>query len=191
MAKKQNVLKLKICLFPAPDRPLKNLATRNIFLQQLFFFGYRKFRHCSRMYVRNWFTLLNEQNPLLDFEGTRFVNDLWKITKKPYLPTHRWNGGLGAGSKHIFKGGLGVSVSRSSLLVTQFIHCDWFIPWKNSIKKDILQHNYKGGVAINGNLHEPKYSVLTFILVLAKGKQCPLSSVVGFLHFHLKTKRPI
>ena len=39
MAKKQNVLKLKlkICLFPAPDRPLKNLVTRNIFLQQLFF----------------------------------------------------------------------------------------------------------------------------------------------------------
>ena len=36
----------------------------------------RKFRYCSRIYVRNWFTLLNEQNPLLDFEGTRFVNEL-------------------------------------------------------------------------------------------------------------------
>ena len=79
-------------------------------LRRLFCFDYRKswleFRYCSRIYVRNWFTLLNEQNPLLDFEGTRFVNDLWKITKKTYLPTHRWNGGSGAGSEHIFKGGL-------------------------------------------------------------------------------------
>ena len=100
-------------MFPAPDRPLENVATRNTFcvICDDFFVlitGNRdwKFRYCSRIYVRNWFTLLNEQNPLLDFEGTRFVNDLWKITKKTYLPTHRWNGGSGAGSEHIFKGGL-------------------------------------------------------------------------------------
>jgi hypothetical protein len=66
----------------------------------------QKFLYCSRIYVRNWFTFLNEQNPLLDFEGTRFVNELWKKKKSPYLLTHRWNEGLGAGNKHIFKGGL-------------------------------------------------------------------------------------
>ena len=48
-------------------------------LQRLFFLvtGNRDqmFRYCSRIYVRNWFTLLNEQNLLLDFEGTRFVNE--------------------------------------------------------------------------------------------------------------------
>jgi hypothetical protein len=47
----------------------------------------RKFRYCSRIYVRNWFTLLNEKNPLFDFEGTRFVNELWK--KKTNPPTYR------------------------------------------------------------------------------------------------------
>jgi hypothetical protein len=55
-----------------------------------FFFCYRKFRYCSRIYVRNWFILLNEQNPLLDFEGTRFVNErslFWKERKNP--PTYR------------------------------------------------------------------------------------------------------
>ena len=107
--------KLKNCLFPAPDRPLENVETRNIswvICNNFFFFFLvtrnrdRKFWYCSRIYVRNWFTLLNEQNPLLDFEGTRFVNELWKKKKSPYLPTHRWNGGSGAGNKHIFKGGL-------------------------------------------------------------------------------------
>ena len=107
--------KLKNCLFPAPDQPLENVATRNIFwvICDDFFFLVtgnrdRKFRYCSRIYVRNWFTLLNEQNPLLDFEGTRFVSELWKKKKSPYLhvPTHRWNGGSGAGNEHIFKGGL-------------------------------------------------------------------------------------
>ena len=76
--------KLQNCLFPAPDRPLENVVTRNIFWVICnFFFSFsvtgnrdRKFRYCSRFYVRNWFTLLNEQNPLLDFEGTRFVKEL-------------------------------------------------------------------------------------------------------------------
>ena len=47
----------------------------------------RKFRYCSRIYIRNWFTLLNEQNPLLDFEGTRFVNEQSILKKKNPLPT--------------------------------------------------------------------------------------------------------
>jgi hypothetical protein len=42
----------------------------------------RKFRYCSRIYVWNWFTLLNEQNPLLEFEGTRFVNECSLFWKK-------------------------------------------------------------------------------------------------------------
>ena len=80
-------------------------------LQWLFFFWLPEIvtrsSICSIIYVRNWFTLLNEQNPLLNFEGTRFVNELWKEKKKsPYLPTHRWNGGSGAGNEHILKGGL-------------------------------------------------------------------------------------
>jgi hypothetical protein len=53
---------------------LVNVVIRNICLRDLrwlFFFLVtgnrdRKFRYCSRIYVWNWFTLLNEQNPLLD-----------------------------------------------------------------------------------------------------------------------------
>ena len=117
--------KLKNCLFPAPDWPLENIATRNIFLRDLwclFFFmvtGYRdrKFQYFSRISVQNWFTLLNEQNPLLDFEGTRFVNESSLFWKKKnislYLPTHRWNGGSGTGNEHIFKGGLATSKSNA------------------------------------------------------------------------------
>ena len=54
----------------------------------------RKFRYCSRIYVRKWFTLLNEQNPLLDFEVTRFVNELWKKKKNPstYRPIGEMEG---------------------------------------------------------------------------------------------------
>ena len=102
-------------MFPAPDWPLENVATWNIFLRDLRFLFLvtgnrdRKFRYCSRIYVRNWFTLLNEQNPLLDFEGTRFVNErslFWFFFfKSPYLSTHRWNGGSGAGNEHIFQSG--------------------------------------------------------------------------------------
>ena len=64
-------------MFPSPDRPLEKVAIRNIFcvICDNFFFGYRMFWYCSIIYVRNWFTLLNEHNPLLDFEGTRFVNE--------------------------------------------------------------------------------------------------------------------
>jgi hypothetical protein len=49
------------------------------------------------------------------FKWTKSVAWLWrnqicewtlKKTKSPYLPTHRWNGGSGAGNEHIFKGGL-------------------------------------------------------------------------------------
>ena len=96
-----------------------------------FFFGGvtgnrdRKFWYCSRNYVRNWFTLLNEQNPLLDFEGTRFVNELWKKKKKsPYLLTHRWNGGSGAGNEHIIKGGL--IYFNMPLSTTGWLNCLYF-----------------------------------------------------------------
>ena len=49
------------------------------------------------------------------FKWTKSVARLWrnqicewtlKKKKSPYLPTHRWNGGSGAGNEHIFKGGL-------------------------------------------------------------------------------------
>ena len=52
----------------------------------------RKFQYHSRIYVRNWFTLLNEQNPLLDFEGTRFVNELWKKNPPTYRPIDEMEG---------------------------------------------------------------------------------------------------
>jgi hypothetical protein len=97
-SKKHNIRpKLKNCLFPAPNRPLENVATQNIFLRdlrRLFFLVTgncdQKFRYCSTIYVWNWFTLLNEQNPLLNFEGTRFVNErslFWKKKKYIHLPT--------------------------------------------------------------------------------------------------------
>jgi hypothetical protein len=91
--------KLKICLFPAPDRPLENVATRNIFLRDLRWFGFflvtgnrdQKFRYCSRFTFGTGLHFEhNEQNPLLDFEGTRFVNEhslFWKKKKNP--PTYR------------------------------------------------------------------------------------------------------
>ena len=70
-------------------------------LRQLFFCFFvtgnrdRKFRYCSRIYAWNWFTLLNEQNPLLDFEGTRFVNELCKKKNPPtYRPIGEMEGGV-------------------------------------------------------------------------------------------------
>ena len=131
-------------MFPAPDRPLQNVATQNIFwrdLRRLFFFLVtenrdRKFQYCSRIYVQNWFTLLNEQNPLLDFEGTRFVNErslFWRRKKKsPYLPTHRWNGVSGVGNEHIFKGGLGLWLHlvlwKDILTCGAHLHCPDVVP---------------------------------------------------------------
>ena len=84
--------KLKNCLLPAPDRPLQNVATQNNFwcdLWRFYFFGYRKFWYCSRIYVRSWFTHLNEQNPLLDFEGIRFVNERSLFWRGKNPPTYR------------------------------------------------------------------------------------------------------
>ena len=86
--------KLKKCLFPAPDWPLENVF--GWFVTPFFLVTGnrdRKFWYCSRIYVWNWFTLLNEQNLLLDFERTRFVNELWKKKKKS--PTHRPIGEMG------------------------------------------------------------------------------------------------
>ena len=50
------------------------------------------------------------------FKWTKSVAQLWRNQicewtlkrkkKSPYLPTHRWNGGSGAGNEHILKGGL-------------------------------------------------------------------------------------
>jgi hypothetical protein len=72
-------------LFPAPDRPFENVATRNIFwvICDNFFsssFWLPEIVIGSSDIVPE-FTfgtglLINEQNPLLDFEGTRFVNEL-------------------------------------------------------------------------------------------------------------------
>jgi hypothetical protein len=68
-------------LFPAPDRPLENVATRNIFLHDLrrLFFG--GVTGSSDIFPE--ITL----NLLLDFEGTRFVNEAVYFEKKIPLPT--------------------------------------------------------------------------------------------------------
>ena len=100
-------------MFPASDRPLENVVTRNIFWvicnAFFFFFSYRK----------SWPEVLilfqNLRSELVyTFKWTKFVARLWRNQicewtekkKFPYLPTHRWNGGSGAGNEHIFKGGL-------------------------------------------------------------------------------------
>jgi hypothetical protein len=108
--------KLKNCLFPAPERPLENVVTRNIFLlicyDFFFFFGYRK----SWLEVPILFQNLRSEL-VYTFKWTKSVARLWRnqicewtqsILKKNslYLPTHRWNGGSGVGNEHIFKGGL-------------------------------------------------------------------------------------
>ena len=86
-------VKIKKKKFPRPRsnaRKCRDSKKKLRDLRHFIFLGYRKFRYCSRMYVRNWFTLLNEQNRLLDFEGTRFVNErslFWE--KKIYPPTYR------------------------------------------------------------------------------------------------------
>ena len=49
-------------MLPAPDQPLENVATQNIFCticDDVFLVTGncdRKFQYCSRIYVRNWFT---------------------------------------------------------------------------------------------------------------------------------------
>ena len=99
----------------------------------------RKFRYCSRIYVQNWFTLLNEQNLLLDFEGTRFVNEqsILKKKKSPYLPTHRWNGGSGAGIEHIF-------LTVALIVLDQHLGLDFIVigHWINSPQVDVLHHQH-------------------------------------------------
>jgi hypothetical protein len=116
--------KLKICLFPAPDRPLENVATPKIFFLRdlrwfVFFFGYWKpwpeVPILFQIYVRNWFTLWTQ--------WTKSVARLWrnqicewtqsilkKKKKSPYLPTHRGNGG--AGNEHIIKLGLTKAIGK-------------------------------------------------------------------------------
>ena len=108
--------KLKNCLFPAPDRPLENVATRNISwvicddFFFFFFFGYRKSWPDVPILFQNLLSKL-----VYTFKWTKSVARLWrnqicewtlKKKKSPYLLTHRWNGGSGAGNEHIFKGGL-------------------------------------------------------------------------------------
>ena len=90
--KAQHKAKIKK-MFVSRTRPtVRKRCDSNIFLRdlrQLFFLVTgncdQKFRYCSRIYVWNWFTLLNEQNLLLNFEGTRFVNE----KKNIYPPTYR------------------------------------------------------------------------------------------------------
>ena len=87
----------KIVCFPHPTDRQKTLQLEIFFCMICDDFYFllvtgnrdRKFRYCSRIYVRNWFTLLNEQNPLFDFEGSRFVNErsLFSKKKKNPLPT--------------------------------------------------------------------------------------------------------
>jgi hypothetical protein len=117
--------KLKNCLFPAPDWPLENIATRNIFLRDLwclfFFYGYRISWPKVPILFQNFRSEL-----VYTFKWTKSVARLWRnqicewkqfILKKKkislYLPTHRWNGGSGAGNEHIFKGGLATSKSNA------------------------------------------------------------------------------
>ena len=102
--------KLKNCLFPTPYRPLENVATRNIFWEicdDFFFFFWL-------LEVPILFQNLCSEL-VYTFKWTKSVAWLWrnqicewtlKKKKSPYLPTHRWNGGSGAGNEHIFKGGL-------------------------------------------------------------------------------------
>ena len=93
-------------MFPAPDWPLEDVATRNIFLRDLQRFFFLFF----------WFPILfqNLRSELVyTFKWTKSIARLWrnqicerKKKKSNYLLTHRWNGGSGAGNEHIFKGGL-------------------------------------------------------------------------------------
>ena len=110
--------KFKKKLFPAPDQPLENATTRNIFCVISyattfgFFFGYRK----SWLEIPILFQNLRTEL-VYTFKWTKSVARLWRnqicewtvyFEKKiiPHLPTHRWNGGSGVGNEHIFKGGL-------------------------------------------------------------------------------------
>ena len=79
-----------------------------------FFFGYRKSWPEVPILFQNLCLEL-----VYTFKWTKSVARLWKNQicewtlkkkkkkkKSPYPPTHRWNGGSGAGNKHIFKDGL-------------------------------------------------------------------------------------
>ena len=47
--------------------------------------------------------------------------------KSPYLPTHRWNGGSGAGNEHIFKGSLMENLSNMKNTNFKYIYiCLYF-----------------------------------------------------------------
>jgi hypothetical protein len=107
--------KLKNCLFPAPDRPLENVATRNYFLcvicDNFFFFWLPEIVTGSSDIVPKFTSrtgLHFKMNKICC--STLKEPDLWMnavyFEKKNHsnLPTHRWNGGSGVGNEHIFKG---------------------------------------------------------------------------------------
>jgi hypothetical protein len=114
------------CLFPAPDRPLENVATRNIFgvICDDFFSSFFFWLPEVPILFQNLRSEL-----VYTFKWTKSIARLWrnqicewtlkkKKKKSPYLPTNRWNGGSGAGNKHIFKGGpTGKTIDRQKLLV--------------------------------------------------------------------------
>jgi hypothetical protein len=56
--------------------------------------------------------------------------DLWMNFEKkkfPYLPTHGWNGGSGAGNEHLFKGGLMENLSNMKNTNFKYIYiCLYF-----------------------------------------------------------------
>ena len=96
--------KLKKCLFPAPDWTLR---------LEIFFFWLLEIVTGSSDFVPE-FTFgtglhfqMNKIRCLTLKEPDLWMNAVYfgKKKKSPYLPTHRWNGGSGAWSEHIFKGG--------------------------------------------------------------------------------------
>ena len=97
------------------------------------------------------------------FKWTKSVARLWrnqicewtqfilKKKKSPYLPTHWWNGGSGAGNEHIFKAGLTYhtgskepsSVGQVQSRHHHLIKCNMFSRWySRRIAHMALNNNY-------------------------------------------------
>ena len=189
--------KLRNCLFPAPDRPLENVVTRNIFwaiCDDFFYFGYRK----SWPEVPILFQNLRSEL-VYTFKWKKSVVRLWrnqicewtleKKKKSPYLSTHRWNGGSGAGNEHIFKGGLTLEKLQWMITIQSLrqvnVVCIVYLVYIENVIQDLL----------NIDLYEPPHGGYnSFVYTINNVSKSPLpkdkSHLIGqFCSWRLKYER--
>ena len=97
--------------------------------------------------------------------------DLWmNFKKKNYLPTHRWNGGSGAGNEHIFKGGLCILSWLQLLCQSPLPYNADYLQERSDLQKETRRLQFCFGVNFIGILwtEANKYFKVNFIHLMYK-----------------------